>query len=186
MIGESEGRWGHVWGGGGERGKDMYGFDNQVSQPRASAGNYNWFKVQNRTTAHSRLHAYSCMHTLNVGVMHGFVFLFWLCASKYIVISLFRSCKQKCQYFSYVISISRDSLSVFSGINTRQYGVFVSCFWIVDGRIRFIWQRVRQREILDKGIRVLYGFSRSFNGVANIRTQRERLVEENIKCHSAA
>ena len=27
--------------GGGERGKDMYGFDNQVSQPRASAGNYN-------------------------------------------------------------------------------------------------------------------------------------------------
>lgn len=28
-------------GGGGERGKDMYGFDNQVSQPRASAGNYN-------------------------------------------------------------------------------------------------------------------------------------------------
>ena len=28
-------------GRGGERGKDMYGFDNQVSQPRASAGNYN-------------------------------------------------------------------------------------------------------------------------------------------------
>ena len=28
-------------GGGGKRGKDMYGFDNQVSQPRASAGNYN-------------------------------------------------------------------------------------------------------------------------------------------------
>ena len=28
-------------GGGGGRGKDMYGFDNQVSQPRASAGNYN-------------------------------------------------------------------------------------------------------------------------------------------------
>ena len=28
-------------GGGGERGKDMYGFDNQVSQPRASAGDYN-------------------------------------------------------------------------------------------------------------------------------------------------
>ena len=28
-------------GGGGGRGTDMYGFDNQVSQPRASAGNYN-------------------------------------------------------------------------------------------------------------------------------------------------
>ena len=28
-------------GGGGEGGKAMYGFDNQVSQPRASAGNYN-------------------------------------------------------------------------------------------------------------------------------------------------
>ena len=28
-------------GGGGKGGKDMYGFDNQVSQPRASAGNYN-------------------------------------------------------------------------------------------------------------------------------------------------
>ena len=28
-------------GGGGEWGKDMYGFDNQVSQSRASAGNYN-------------------------------------------------------------------------------------------------------------------------------------------------
>ena len=130
-------------GGGGGRGKDMYGFDNQVSQPRASAGNYNRFKVQNRTTAHSRLHAYSIacifLHAYSKwGVMHSFVFLFWLCASKYIVISLFRSCKQKCQYFSYVISVSWDSLSVFSGTNTRQYGVFVSCFWIVDGRIRFI------------------------------------------------
>lgn len=38
----------------------------------------------------------------------------------------------------------------------------------------------------DKGIRVLYLFSRSFNGVASIRTQRERPVEENVKCHSAA
>ena len=28
-------------GGGGKGGTDMYGFDNQVSQPRASAGNYN-------------------------------------------------------------------------------------------------------------------------------------------------
>lgn len=119
----------------------MYGFDNQVSQPRPEIITDLKYKIQLQlilACMHILLHAYSCMHTLNVGVMHGFVFLFWLCASKYIVISLFRSCKQKCQYFSYVISISRDSLSVFSGINTRQYGVFVSCFWIVDGRIRFI------------------------------------------------
>ena len=27
--------------GGGGRGEGMYGFDNQVSQPHASAGNYN-------------------------------------------------------------------------------------------------------------------------------------------------
>ena len=124
-------RRGHVWGGGeGGRGKDMYGFDKQVSQPRSQIITDLQYKVN--------YSIFYCMRTLNVGVINGFVFLFWLCASKYIVISLLRSCKQKCPYFSYIGSISRDSLSEFSGTNTRQYGVFVSCFLIVHGRIRFI------------------------------------------------
>ena len=130
-------RRGHVWGGGeGGRGKDMYGFDNQVSQPRSQIITDLQYKVELQLILdcmHILLHAYS-----KCGCHKRFFFLFWLCASKYIVISLLRSCKQKCPYFSYIGSISRDSLSEFSGTNTRQYGVFVSCFLIVNERIRFI------------------------------------------------
>ena len=130
------GRGKDMYGGGG-RGKDMYGFDNQVSQPWSQIITDLQYKVELQLILAIACIFY-CMHTLNVGVINGFVFLFWLCASKYIVISLLRSCKQKCQYFSYIGSISRDSLSEFSGTNTRQYGVFVSCFLNVNGRIRFI------------------------------------------------
>ena len=51
---------GHVWGGG--RGKDMYGFDNQVSQPRSQIITDLQYKVELQLILdcmHILLHAYS-------------------------------------------------------------------------------------------------------------------------------
>ena len=46
--------------------------------------------------------------------------------------------KEKCQYLSFVMNMSRDAICVMSGANTRHYGVFVEYIGIVDGRVYLI------------------------------------------------